>query len=440
MWSRNKKGGFVETTLTSILFVGCPIIVFYYLVNEKYFQCDLTGPIKLILNKCNEDINLKFSMYDLYISNMIVITWITFQIILYLIPDFMHKIIPDYNGGIKKGATTPGNNVLDYNINGLQSLFLSLIIYLGLCWYEIINPHFVYQNWIYIIGVLCFYSYILSLLVYIKGKYYPTHENDVIKSSSKFYDYFMGVELNPRIGSFDFKLFFNGRPGIIGWAIINLSFMISQYQINGYITNSMVIVNILQFLYIFYFFYREDWYLKTLDIMLDHFGWMFCFGDLVWLPSMYTLQALYLVSNPIVLSNFYALCVFIVGIFGFYIFSASNDQKYKFRNNTNNLNFNNTIPCEYVTSDGKNHQSNLLISGWWSYGRHINYTGDIILSLAYSMACGFSSFYPYFYVIYLSCLLFHRSIRDEIKCKHKYGKSWDIYKSKVPYVFIPWVF
>lgn len=31
------------------------------------------------------------------------------------------------------------------------------------------------------------------------------------------YDFFMGRELNPRIGSFDFKYFCELRPGLIGW-------------------------------------------------------------------------------------------------------------------------------------------------------------------------------------------------------------------------------
>jgi 7-dehydrocholesterol reductase len=36
----------------------------------------------------------------------------------------------------------------------------------------------------------------------------------------------MGIELNPRIGKlWDFKLFHNGRPGIIAWTLINFSFM-----------------------------------------------------------------------------------------------------------------------------------------------------------------------------------------------------------------------
>lgn len=71
-------------------------------------------------------------------------------------------------------------------------------------------------------------------------------------SSSKFtgnffYNYMMGVEFNPRIGKwFDFKLFFNGRPGIVAWTLINLSFAAKQQELYGHVTNSMVLVNVLQ--------------------------------------------------------------------------------------------------------------------------------------------------------------------------------------------------
>lgn len=57
----------------------------------------------------------------------------------------------------------------------------------------------------------------------------------------------MGIEFNPRIGKwFDFKLFFNGRPGIVAWTLINLSFAAKQQQLYGHVTNSMVLVNVLQ--------------------------------------------------------------------------------------------------------------------------------------------------------------------------------------------------
>lgn len=40
-------------------------------------------------------------------------------------------------------------------------------------------------------------------------------------TGSILYDMYMGIELNPRFGKyFDFKLFTNGRPGIIAWTLM----------------------------------------------------------------------------------------------------------------------------------------------------------------------------------------------------------------------------
>lgn len=40
-----------------------------------------------------------------------------------------------------------------------------------------------------------------------------------------------------------------------------------------------------------------------MDLMHDGFGFMLAFGDLVWVPFTYTLQAYYLVGHPSPLSH-----------------------------------------------------------------------------------------------------------------------------------------
>lgn len=46
----------------------------------------------------------------------------------------------------------------------------------------------------------------------------------------------------------------------------------------------------LKAIYVLDFFWNEAWYLKTIDICHDHFGWYLGWGDCVWLPYLYTLQ------------------------------------------------------------------------------------------------------------------------------------------------------
>ena len=67
---------------------------------------------------------------------------------------------------------------------------------------------------------------------------------------------------------------------------------------HGYITNSMLLINIFYLIYVIDSLYFEPSILTTMDITSDGFGYMLCFGDLAWLPFTYSLQAHYLVQNP----------------------------------------------------------------------------------------------------------------------------------------------
>lgn len=378
------------------------------------------------------------------VAFIIVIVWISLQLVLAVIPDFIHRWVHAYKGGPCLGAITPAGNQLIYNVNGLQAWFLSNIFFIlgsyGFGWF---SPTFVFDNWGGILWIANAFGFILAISVFLKAYWFPSFKADRKFSGSILYDFFMGIELNPRIGSIDLKFFANGRPGIVAWTIINGSFIAAQYERYGYVTNSMWIVNILQGVYVLYFFWKEAWYLKTIDIHHDHFGWMLSWGDLVWLPYMYTLQGLFLVFHPVELSNEFAAITLLTGAIGFYIFASANNQKDKFRREDGKVLIWGKKPmaidCEYTTKDGSKRKSKLLISGWWGITRHMNYTGDLLLSLAYSLACGFSYIFPYFYFVFLSILLIHRCIRDEKRCRDKYGEQWLLYTKKVPYRLIPYI-
>jgi 7-dehydrocholesterol reductase len=158
-------------------------------------------------------------------------------------------------------------------------------------------------------------------------------------------------------------------------------------------------------------------------------GW----ADCAWLPFMYTLQCGYLMNNPNDIGIIPSVLILVMGIIGYIIFRVANFQKDYFRKTLQGK----YIECEYTTSDGKLHTSRLIYSGLWGYARHLNYTGDIILSFAYCLPCGFSHILPYFYGIYMCILLGTRCIRDEDRCQKKYGFKWNQYCKKVPYRYMP---
>jgi len=428
------------------IFFGAPLAVFYFYLSCTFFQGAFFTPLvdmwkgRLTLSELYGFLP-SFTLEAL----AIFLFWIAFQLTLFFLPDFFHRLIPFYRGGETKGSVTPAGYELSYNINGLQAWFLSVLGFV-VCSFglKLFSPTIIVDHWGELLLVTSLCGNLLAYFVYFKASYLPSWPKDNKVSGSLFYDFYMGIELNPRIRSFDFKLFFNGRPGIIAWTLINLSFAAKQYALYGYVTNSMLLVNLLHGIYVVYFFWKESWYLKTIDICHEHFGWMLAWGDLTFLPYMYTLQGLYLVYHPVELSSLFAWAVLALGLFGFWFFASANNQKDRFQKSGGNCLIWGKKPeyieTKYVAADGKEREGKLLISGFWGKARHMNYTGDLIGSLAYGLSAGFDSFVPYFYFFFMAILLVHRCLRDESRCLSKYGKSWHEYCRLVPYRFIPGLF
>jgi 7-dehydrocholesterol reductase len=132
------------------------------------------------------------------------------------------------------------------------------------------------------------------------------------------------------------------------------------------------------------------------------------------------------------MSNALILAILGLGLAGYYIFRATNHHKDICRRTNGNTMIwgkqAKVIRAKYISSDGKEHNSLLLCSGWWGLSRHFNYLGDLMISSAMCLTCGFTHILPYFYIIYMTILLLHRISRDDERCRNKYGKYWDEYK------------
>jgi steroid 5-alpha reductase family enzyme len=73
------------------------------------------------------------------------------------------------------------------------------------------------------------------------------------------------------------------------------------------------------------------------------------------------------------------------------MFRGANNQKRRFRCDHAGLIWGQ--PAQFIeTSSG----GRLLTSGWWGLSRHMNYLGDLLMSLAWSLPSGFASPLPYF--------------------------------------------
>lgn len=346
---------------------------------------------------------------------------------------------------------------------------------------------FIWNNYTQLITANLIIAFTLACFVYIRSFSVKPNDPDHRElaagghSGNLIYDWFIGRELNPRVtlpifGTIDIKAFCELRPGMLGWILMDLAFIARQYKLYGYVSDSIILITVFQALYVFDALWMEPAILTTMDITTDGFGFMLAFGDLAWLPFIYSLQARYLAVYPVHLGVWGILGVLSVQGFGYYIFRGANNEKNRFRTNPKDPK---VAHLKYMeTASG----SKLLISGWWGTARHINYLGDWIMAWSYCLPTGVAGYIiqqsspapisrgqspadgtfmggapiksevvqgeargwgmliTYFYVLYFAVLLIHREMRDEEKCMRKYGKDWEKYKEKVPWRILPGVY
>jgi len=333
---------------------------------------------------------------------------------------------------------------------------------------------FISDNYIQIITANILLAYATATYVYVHSFSVKPGNKELRElaeggqSGNMLYDWFIGRELNPRvtlpfIGEIDLKEWLELRPGMFGWVLMNFVWMAKQHRTFGYVTDSMVLISVVQALYVVDSWWNESAILTTMDITTDGFGMMLAFGDFVWEPFAYALQTRYLAHHPVHLGPVYLTLMLAIIAAGYYIFRAANSQKNRFRINPDDpqvahLNF-------IETKSG----SKLLTSGWWGVSRHINYLGDWLQAWAYCLPCGVAGYeilsagsnapgsylmkdgreviqgeargwaipITCFYIIYFAVLLIHREGRDDVKCHRKYGKDWDRYKTIVRAKIIP---
>uniref|UniRef100_A0A8C5K5H3 Delta(14)-sterol reductase LBR n=1 Tax=Jaculus jaculus TaxID=51337 RepID=A0A8C5K5H3_JACJA len=355
----------------------------------------------------------------------IYLLWFFAQALFYLLPI----------GKVVEGTPLVDGRRLKYRINGFYAFILTTAV-LGASLFWGVELYYVHSHLLQFAFAATVFSLVLSVYLYVHSWKAPRDELSPASSGNVLYDFFIGRELNPRIGNFDLKYFCELRPGLIGWVVINLALLLAEMKVQDRASPSlaMILVNMFQLLYVVDALWNEEALLTTMDIIHDGFGFMLAFGDLVWVPFTYSLQAFYLVNHPHDLSWPLASVIIALKLCGYVIFRCANSQKNAFRKNPADPKLAHLKTIH--TSTGKN----LLVSGWWGFVRHPNYLGDLIMALAWSLPCGFNHLLPYFYVIYFTVLLIHREARDERHCRRKYGLAWEKYCQRVPYRVVPYVY
>lgn len=336
-----------------------------------------------------------------------------------------------------EGTALRDGTRLQYKMNGWFSWWFTWAALAMLVVSGLVEPEILFDQFGPLLTTANIFTFGLAAYLYVLGKRRPDDGTEQFKGHV-VYRYFMGTSLNPRNGRFDWKLFCEARPGLIGWVVLNIALAFEQHERYGTVSTPMILVCFFHFWYIADYYLHEEAILTTWDIKHENFGWMLAWGDLVWVPFTYTLQALFLVGRePFELPVWAYVGIVLLHFAGYALFRGTNIQKHHFRKNPEaRLKWSRAKPDYIRTATG----STLLVNGFWGWARHLNYLGDLMMGLAWCLTTGFYSVLPYFYIIYFTLLLVHRERRDHVMCATKYGRDWDTYCARVKWRILPGVY
>eukprot|EP00928_Gymnodinium_smaydae_P047545 TRINITY_DN3173_c0_g1_i1.p1 TRINITY_DN3173_c0_g1~~TRINITY_DN3173_c0_g1_i1.p1 ORF type:complete len:580 (-),score=134.69 TRINITY_DN3173_c0_g1_i1:72-1724(-) len=420
---------------------------------------------------------------------------------------------------IREGVMLKNGRRLLYPMNGMLCFALSNIGVVLVCYFGILKPYYVFLNMGALLTEGVITSFAMALWLYIDfGLCWRRHVNDeefeedhgVFDIKDFWNDFFMGVVRNPRLFKgtlkipFDLKRFWNARPGLTGWVLLNISYMAAMYyncrlpsaytakdslifsthaaksdaiknifanvDPNGFcdatgsfdnIGWTAIFISLAHWYYIFDYNLVEPAYLTTTDIRHDLFGFMLTYGDWGFLSRFYPITFMGFLSvqgsNPagyITKNYMYMLIGFAMHVFGMLMFRITNIEKHLFRTHMNDGGdpdkYRSPLSTRIFFGDKKvqfirtSEGSLLLTSGFWGLARHFNYIGDLTMCVGWAIACyNPTSPFPWLpisYCVYFWIMDIHRCFRDEERCAIKYGEDWKLYKETVPYAIFPGIF
>ena len=340
----------------------------------------------------------------------------------------LHIALP---GRLVQGyINAPGTNQKQrYRLNGIWVLIIVIITWIGLCYAKVIpwDWFFIYR-WYCLTGAVIF-GLIFSFVVVLSNR--PVRKSIIA-------DLYLGRADNNQWlgGRVDAKMWLY-LAGAVMLQINVLSFAAHHQLLYG--PDSSPGIYMCAGLFTFFlldYLNFEEVHLYTYDLFAEKVGFKLGWGCLAFYPFFYAIPLWSTVSLPDPGISFDMLIIYgVMFLLSWSLSRGANLQKYYFKKDPSQSFFG--IAPKTIT-DG-NHV--LLVNGYWGVSRHINYLGEIGMSVAIVLSTGYAdTIWPWLYPLYYLALLLPRQLDDDKRCALKYGDLWTEYVQKVPYRIIPYIY
>jgi delta14-sterol reductase len=361
-------------------------------------------------------------MHEIASFAVVAVIYITFVVVLFL----GSKLVP---GKISEGSRLADGSRQTYLLNGF---FLFVLTCCGGAALALTVPRWLALPHEYVIELFVaanLFAFAASALLYVGGTRGQDRAGRTASPGARLRAFFHGASLNPQLLGVDLKLF-SYRPSLILLFLINVSFAAAQYDRDGRLSVAMVLYQLFFGLYVGNYFQFEYGMLYTRDLVVEHFGWMLVWGDYVLVPFAYSLPGWYVLAGRTPLEPWRAvLCTFLF-CGGMWMFRGANEQKHRFKKD----------PKAVIWGrPALSLEERLLVSGFWGIGRKLNYTGELLVYLSWTLLCG-AALVPYVVPLFLLILFVHRAGQDNARCREKYGRLWIEYCARARFRMIPFVY
>ncbi|XP_016309277.1 delta(14)-sterol reductase isoform X2 [Sinocyclocheilus anshuiensis] len=356
-------------------------------------------------------------------SVCVVLLFTVLQVALYYLPV----------GQVTEGKMGCDGKRLKYKLNGLHAFLLTVVLMLVLWFAGVLQAGAGTVRIFSLVSAAMAVSLIFSLALFLCPIRTPSSAHVTYNTAKPLLKFVLGHNMDPRLGLIDVKHFVMVRVGFIGWAVMDLNYLLTAVEMKNS-SLALLLVIVFQLIYILDFLIDEGSVLTTKEFTNEPIGFIMILGEFIWIPFFSSLPAYFLLQRPNHIHFLSAVPICLLFAAGFLMYYLSNEQKDGFRRNPSDPAYArlNTIRSPAGSS--------LLVSGWFGWVRHPNYSGDILMMFAWCLPCGFTSVLPYLPALQCFHLLRQRANEIEESCLKKHRDAWREYCRRVPYKLLPYVY